>query len=810
MTEHKAARIETLLFAGTFLIVAALYLWIASPEAWLFSRPIAPEKEYYNLLVDGFSSGKLSLNVEVPAALKALKDPYDPLQNGPYRLHDASYFNGAYYLYFGVTPALVLFWPYHALTGGYLSQAEACVIFSLAAVAAALWTVRSVKARFFEGSPAWSGVAAALGIGLCTMIPCLLSRINIYEVAIASGLAFVALSVACVFQALYGRRPLAWIAAGSLCYGLAIASRPSTAFGALILLFPGYQIWKGNRGSPRGAHLLSVAAATLAPLGCIVAGMLAYNFLRFGNPLEFGVSYELTAVDARAAQIFSLSNLWYNVRVCLLETTRLSIYFPYVKGIATPPMPQGYLGSEDAYGVLTNIPVFLLGIAALCVAHFDPLLRRFIAALISLLLAVALPILLLCGSTNRYLPEFALPLALLTSIGALALVRAASPGPRLLLCGLWILLLVVSAAFNVLAAISHENLLEIEHPRAYARLARVFNYPSYWVRSLLGARYGPETMTLKFPKGMVGAFEPLMVSGVGSRSDYLYASYPAPNLLTLGLEHTSHGGPTTEPIPLDFDKPHVVTVEAGFLYPPEGDPYLARFGDEEARRLKHRLRIIVDGEPYIDTPEEAYDPIRMEPMYGTGGEDRTALGVAFTGTIVEHHRATAAELQTVFPLAAAPLRLVVTLPAFSGKRSEPLVSTGATGKGDLLYLTYLDKSHIALGFDHWGVGGPTSPPIDVLYPYTQRLEVSLGSFYPGSSGPGNMASRDWLRLKQLLFVRLNGSVVFEATQPFYDSALTDIRIAENAIGSSTSVPRFSGVIMSQSSEDIPSFLLKLH
>jgi hypothetical protein len=73
-----------------------------------------------------------------------------------------------------------------------------------------------------------------------------------------------------------------------------------------------------------------------------------------------------------------------------------------------------------------------------------------------------------------------------------------------------------------------------------------------------------------------------------------------------------------------------------------------------------------------------------------------------------------------------------------------------------------------------------------------------------------MASRDWLRLKQLLFVRLNGSVVFEATQPFYDSALTDIRIAENAIGSSTSVPRFSGVIMSQSSEDIPSFLLKLH
>ncbi len=44
-------------------------------------------------------------------------------------LMDLSYYHGKLYLYFGVTPALVLFWPYAALTGHYLWHKEAVVVF---------------------------------------------------------------------------------------------------------------------------------------------------------------------------------------------------------------------------------------------------------------------------------------------------------------------------------------------------------------------------------------------------------------------------------------------------------------------------------------------------------------------------------------------------------------------------------------------------------------------------------------------------------------------------------------------------------
>jgi len=807
MTEPNAARIEKLLLLGLFLVVAALFIWIASPEKWLFSKTAAPEKEYYNLLVDGFSSGKLSLNVQVPAALKALKDPYDPLQNGPYRLHDASYYNGAYYLYFGVTPALVLFWPYHTLTGGYLSQAEACVIFSLVAVAAAFWTVRSVKARFFGDAPAWKGVAAALGVGVCTMVPCLLSRINIYEVAIASGLAFSALSVSCVFQAFTGRRHLLWLAGGSLSYGLAVASRPSLAFGAVLLLFPAYHLWKGREGSRPGASFLKPAAATLLPIGCIAVGMLAYNYLRFGNPLEFGVRYQLATERLRSATFFSLSNFLYNVRVCLGEPTRLSIYFPYVKGIAVPPVPEGYFGVEDAYGILTNIPVLLFGFGALCLPLLDPLLRRFTSAVLTLFVVVTATTFMFGGATNRYLPEFAFPLAILTAIGALALTGGTASRRRLLLGGLWIALLGVSVGFNLLAAFSHENLLELQHPRAYASLSRALNWPSYLVRRVAGARYGPVSMTLELPKGRGGAYEPLLVSGIGSRSDYLYLHYLSPHSVALGFEHTSHGGPSTEPIPIDFDRPHVVTVEAGFFYPPDDDPYLDRFSRGEADALKRRLRIIVDGDLYLDEWAGVYDPVRLEPMFGTGGPDRPALGAAFTGRILEHHPSSAGELQTVFPLGPGPMRLVLKLPAFSGRKSEPLVSTGATARGDLLYLTYLDPGHISLSLDHWSVGGPTSPPIPVAYGGYQRMEISLGSCHASSAQVAGAQSGDREGLRQRLFVSLNGAVVFDAPQHFYDSTPEQVEVGKNAIGSSTSAAVFTGSILYQKNID-PAPILK--
>jgi hypothetical protein len=116
------------------VLVFGIFSWITAPE---LTRSRA-EDSYYNLLVQGFRAGQLNVKREAPPGLTQLADPYDPAANAAYLwntrdpslgLLDMSYYKGKLYLYFGVTPALVLFWPYAVLTGHYLPEKDAVVFF---------------------------------------------------------------------------------------------------------------------------------------------------------------------------------------------------------------------------------------------------------------------------------------------------------------------------------------------------------------------------------------------------------------------------------------------------------------------------------------------------------------------------------------------------------------------------------------------------------------------------------------------------------------------------------------------------------
>ena len=56
--------------------------------------------DYYDTLAAAFLSGQLYLKTVPDPELLALPNPYDPSKNEKFRLHDASLYNGRYYLYF--------------------------------------------------------------------------------------------------------------------------------------------------------------------------------------------------------------------------------------------------------------------------------------------------------------------------------------------------------------------------------------------------------------------------------------------------------------------------------------------------------------------------------------------------------------------------------------------------------------------------------------------------------------------------------------------------------------------------------------
>ena len=448
-------------------LVVGVYACAAHSVVSELSSPDAADA-YYNLLVQGFRAGQLSLKKEVPPGLARLADPYDPAANaayrsGSYRTTDLSYYKGRFYLYFGVTPALILFWPFVALTGHYLFDRQAVAIFCAIGFLASVSLLRGLWRRYFAEVSVGVVAACALALGLATGVPVMLQRCAPHEVAISCGYMLTMLALGALWGALHEpERKCRWLAAASAAYGLAVGARPSLLLGAVILLVPVVQAWRERR------QIGSLLMAATGPILVIGLGLMLYNALRFDSPFEFGWRYQLLAgYEPGTVQQFSLRYLWFNFRVYFLEPARWGGRFPFVHDIVVPPLPAGEVWVEIPFGVLSNVPLVWLALAAPLgwqgrSAEVRSVLRWFLAAVALLSGICALTIGLYCAACVRYEVDFLPTLVLLAVVGILGLEQALAPTSESGLVGRpvwrgvvrwgWGLLLGFSVAFNLFAS----------------------------------------------------------------------------------------------------------------------------------------------------------------------------------------------------------------------------------------------------------------------------------------------------------------------------------------------------------------------
>ena len=142
-----------------------------------------------------------------------------------------------------------------------------------------------------------------------------------------------------------------------------------------------------------------------------------------------------------------------------------------------------------------------------------------------------------------------------------------------------------------------------------------------------------------------------------------------------------------------------------------------------------------------------------------------------------------------------PLVIFLEFPTGHPGAHEPLVSTGDTGRGDVLAVNYVDSNHATFSLDHWGYGGPTSDPVEIKPGVRQTLRVSFGSFFPASARPGEVPVPQWSHAAEKLEVVLDNHPVLEVRTPFYDAAPETVAVGRNQIGSSTCASTFSGRII---------------
>lgn len=144
------------------------------------------------------------------------------------------------------------------------------------------------------------------------------------------------------------------------------------------------------------------------------------------------------------------------------------------------------------------------------------------------------------------------------------------------------------------------------------------------------------------------------------------------------------------------------------------------------------------------------------------------------------------------PLTGYPLALRFTLrfpppPALH----EPLVVTGANGRGDGLYVEYGSEhpEQIQFGHDHFGGGAVISAPVAIDRAAPHVVTILMGSLLPPAGDPLYRGHPGWLALKRTTLVTLDGRVVLrQANAEYAEVPSQTITVGLNLIGLSTAAP----------------------
>ena len=399
-----------------FVAVASFHFataWVGGPA----SNWHGQTSEYYALLTDAFLAGQTNLLVQPSAELLALPDPYNPVANGQFRLHDASLYHGKYYLYFGPTPALVLFLPYKVLTGSHLPGRAAVALFYTCGFASSCGLFFLLAKREEWDCPRWFALAAVLSLGTVPGVAFLVARPSFYEVAIGAGYCFVMAGFLLAAHSLGEDSPrTASLIGAGLCFGLAVGCRPHLAL--LAILMVALVAWRTRSHKTRALGF----AAPVVLCGVLLA---AYNYARFQSPFEFGNHYQLAAGVQNQGSVFRLAKFIPGVYYLLFSPPWIGLHYPFVGPSeslsAFASLPEGF-SVGPTIGLLWAAPMALLGLMMPMVRR-DRRIKDFvkrgstrftIASLYVSDVGIMAVLALLGWIVGRYLVDFAPELVLLS------------------------------------------------------------------------------------------------------------------------------------------------------------------------------------------------------------------------------------------------------------------------------------------------------------------------------------------------------------------------------------------------------------
>ncbi len=533
---------------------------------------------YYNYLGRAFAHGRLYLPIQPSRELLALPNPWDPAVPDSYKMQDMAFFNGRYYLYHGAGPAVILFTPWRLLTGHDLPENFALFLLCFGGFLFSCGTLLRIFALVKVKPGPLLLALMLLALGICQGAPYLLNRVFVYEIAIGGGYFCLSGAVFFLTSSIESRGRTWWLSASGLMFGLAISCRPHLGLAGAIAL-------AGLTISPNRTR--SSLLAFMGPLILVGAAVATYNYLRFGDPLEFGVRYLLTGANQNRIKL-AAANVMPGLYFMLFCPPDFSPVFPWVRlALRYPfnspdyPFPAGYV-IEPIMGALYGAP-FMVGALLIALA---PRLAK-VGILLWIVLASSAAVLLFLTATGfttqRYEVDF-LPLAVLVAVANFGILIARSGGVRRA---------AVTAAFASLVAYStianlalgiggpYDEMLK-SRTASYLRIARWFS-PIEQFRPMLKPRVVID-LTAEFKAQPDGFLEPLLTMGQQPYGDFISIEHLPGRLRIISRSDTST-------VAQEIEDPGSKPVGIHLSYCPESGKLTIAINGREI--LAHAMGILV-------------------------------------------------------------------------------------------------------------------------------------------------------------------------------------------------------------------------
>lgn len=297
---------------------------------------IPEQRNQYETMAEAILDGHIYLDIDVDPLLLEMDNPYNPQARLDLDVEyqwDTAYYDGNYYMYFGVVPVFLVFLPYLFITGASLTTYHATQIF-------VAFFICGIFAAFYQAAKTFFG---DMSYGLYLSLSVAFSMMGIWYSVDAPALYCTAITSALCMEiwSLYFFMKAVWVVQeqkktilyaffGSLFGALAFGCRPPVALANLFVI-PMLVVYLRNRKIDfKLIKQLLIAASPYIVIGAL---LMWYNYARFENPFEFGQAYQLTTADQTSYGSFfdrfnwlsALNGVLYN----FMAASSFSWAFPY-------------------------------------------------------------------------------------------------------------------------------------------------------------------------------------------------------------------------------------------------------------------------------------------------------------------------------------------------------------------------------------------------------------------------------------------------------------------------------------------------